>query len=155
MKSVLPARYAALGAVLGPGIGALPYLVYFVCTVALRVDSSGPSSVLKALAGAALYVPIVLIGAYLAAIVPAALVGAAYAYFLNHYPHIVGKRSLRVLCACAIAFLACSLWVATFGKLSIIEFVGKMYWPIVVCGVFAAMVLSFFFPKQDRRLAAA
>lgn len=133
-------RRAAIGAAaLGPAIGAIPYSLYFV----LEVVSRG-SGALAGVAAAALYVPIVLIAAYIAGAVPAAVVGGSYAYVLSRWPRFGQNRAWRTLSASSIAFVVCLLWTLSFGQLSIAEFVGKAMWPVVGCGVFAAAVLANF-----------
>jgi hypothetical protein len=144
-------RHAAIGAAaLGPAIGAIPYWLYFAAEVASR--GSGSSDVLAGVAAAALYVPIVLIAAYIAGVVPAAVVGGSYAYALRRWPRLGRTRAWRTLGAATIAFVVCLLWTLSFGQLTILEFVGKALWPVVGCGVFAAIVLANF--GADRRAAA-
>jgi hypothetical protein len=149
-------RCAALGsAAIGPPLGSLPYFAYFAWEVASRGAAPGVLGAFKAIAAVAFYVPFVLIAAYVAASIPAALVGAGYAYLLNRKPTIGQNRWLRALCAAAIAVVVCALWALTFGQLTIMEYVGKMLWTLVGCGAFAAVVLATFFPKQRIPDAAA
>jgi hypothetical protein len=135
-------RTAIAAAALGPAIGAIPYSLYFVVEVASR--GSGFSDALAGVAAAALYVPIVLIAAYVAGVVPAAVVGGSYAYALRRWPRLGRNRVWRTLGASTIAFVVCLLWTLSFGQLTIVEFVGKAMWPVVGCGVFAAVVLANF-----------
>jgi hypothetical protein len=156
MRSVLPVKYAAFcSAAIGPAVGSLPYLVYLVFEVASRATAPGLPALLKAIAGVAFNAPFVLIAAYVAAVMPAALAGAGYAYLLSRKPSISGNRWLRVLCAAAIAFAICAVWALTLGQLTIMEYVGKMAWTVIGCGVFAAIVLSIIFPRHWPQHAAA
>jgi energy-converting hydrogenase Eha subunit A len=131
----------------------LPYWVYFAFDIASRDVT--PGSAARATAIAALYLPIVLIVAYLSGAIPAAITGAGYAFMLELQPSIARSKPLRMACAAAIGFATCALWALTFGQLKIIEFVGSIAWGLTACGVFAGAVLAYIFPREDSRNAAA
>ena len=133
-------RQATLyAAFLGPAIAALPYICWFMFDVASH--GSGLQGGFAGFAAAAFYLPIVLIAAYVAAIIPAAVVGGTYAYTLRRWPQLDQSRASRTAGACSIAFVICLVWSASFGQLKIAEFIGRMQWTLVACGVFAAAVL--------------
>jgi hypothetical protein len=146
-------RQAAIGAAaLGPGIGAIPYALYFVFEVASRGTQSGLVGVLAGAVAAAFYVLIVLIAAYVAGVIPAAIVGGTYAYALQRWPRLAHSHISRTISASVLAFVTCLLWTLSFGQLAVAEYVGKMMWTVVACGVFAAVVLAYF--GAGRRVAA-